>query len=609
MEMSWISKRLRASLLNRRYHFLAVFVVCVIISFYTFNARLLPSRDNRNHWDKPYVAPQDDRLRWRDLPQRYPVSSLSPLPSGVSHKLPTVQHSFLRFLPESKAATSTRASRRSAVKSTFDRCWKAYKEHAWLHDELAPVSGGSKDTFGGWAATLVDSLDSLWIMDMKTDFEEAVTALSTLDFGPKAAHNGEINVFETTIRYLGGFLSAYDLSHDLRLLHKAVEVGEMLYAAFDTPNRMPITRWEPRKAAAGAAQEAPGGVLVAEIGSLSLEFTRLSQLTRDPQWYDAIARVTKVFDEQQNKTKLPGMWPVVVNAKDQDFTQDTTYTLGAMSDSLYEYFPKMYALLGGLSPEYQKLYQDSMATAIEHNLFRPMTPSNEDILLSGQVHKDVNTPPELEPQGQHLVCFAGGMLALGGRLFQKPAHVHLAQKLVDGCVWTYRACPLGIMPETFHMIPCPSRAGCAWNESRWHSETLKRGGNDAVGMSATDYIARRRLPPGFTAIGDYRYILRPEAIESVFLLYRMTGRQDLQDTAWEMFQNIERYTKTEFGNAALSDMTIKDNPPKSDSMESFWMAETLKYLYLIFSEPDLISLDDYVFNTEAHPFRRPRGRL
>jgi mannosyl-oligosaccharide alpha-1,2-mannosidase len=72
-----------------------------------------------------------------------------------------------------------------------------------------------------------------------------------------------------------------------------------------------------------------------------------------------------------------------------------------------------------------------------------------------------------------------------------------------------------------------------------------------------------------------------------------------------MFQAIEKHTKVEFGNAAIFDVTSK-NSPKIDSMESFWTAETLKYFYLIFSPPDTISLDDYVFNTEAHPFKRPK---
>jgi mannosyl-oligosaccharide alpha-1,2-mannosidase len=71
-----------------------------------------------------------------------------------------------------------------------------------------------------------------------------------------------------------------------------------------------------------------------------------------------------------------------------------------------------------------------------------------------------------------------------------------------------------------------------------------------------------------------------------------------------MFQAIEKHTQTKYGSAALDDITELP-PPKSDSMESFWTAETLKYFYLIFSPPDLVSLDEWVLNTEAHPFRRP----
>jgi mannosyl-oligosaccharide alpha-1,2-mannosidase len=71
-----------------------------------------------------------------------------------------------------------------------------------------------------------------------------------------------------------------------------------------------------------------------------------------------------------------------------------------------------------------------------------------------------------------------------------------------------------------------------------------------------------------------------------------------------MFQSITHHTDTQYGNAALDDVTLL-TPPKSDRMESFWTAETLKYFYLIFSEPELISLDEYILNTEAHPFKRP----
>lgn len=98
--------------------------------------------------------------------------------------------------------------------------------------------------------------------------------------------------------------------------------------------------------------------------------------------------------------------------------------------------------------------------------------------------------------------------------------------------------------------------------------------------------------------------LRPEAIESIFILYRITGDTMLVEKAWNMFNTIIKHTITDIAHAGLHDCTV-DNPPKQDRMESFWFAETLKYFYLIFSEPDVVSLDKYVLNTEAHPFRRP----
>jgi hypothetical protein len=116
-----------------------------------------------------------------------------------------------------------------------------------MHDEVTPMTGKSKDPFGGWAATLVDALDTLWIMDMKEEFTKAVAAADGIDFTRSSMTT--INIFETTIRYLGGFLSAYELSgraHPI-LLKKAIELGDLLMCAFDTPNHMPVTRWEWKK--------------------------------------------------------------------------------------------------------------------------------------------------------------------------------------------------------------------------------------------------------------------------------------------------------------------------------------------------------------------------
>lgn len=258
------------------------------------------------------------------------------VPTEAALPIPRVQFS---FDAEDTRSKDVREHRQQVVKEAFTHSWNGYKKHAWLKDEVVPVTGGYRCTFGGWGATLVDTLDTLWIMGMKEDFEEAVAAVSTIDFS--VVEQSPLNIFETTIRYLGGLLGAFDVSDGKYpvLLAKATEVGEILYLAFDTPNRMPITRWnandEPLQT------EALKGTLVAEIGSLSLEFTRLSQLSGDSKYFDAVQRITNVLDQQQNLTKLPGMWPVFVNAQTEDFSRDTFFSLGAMADSLYEYLPKV----------------------------------------------------------------------------------------------------------------------------------------------------------------------------------------------------------------------------------------------------------------------------
>ncbi|KAF2714121.1 glycoside hydrolase family 47 protein [Pleomassaria siparia CBS 279.74] len=563
------------------------------------------NKDNHKNGNKDKESskspPASKSYNWAKVPINYPVESMVTLPTGAPAPLPKIQHAFKEN--EDATAKNIRETRREEVKKAFEICWKNYRQKAWMRDELSPISGGSVDTFGGWAATLIDALDTLWIMGFREEFASAIKDVESINFG--STPMAMINVFETNIRHLGGLLAAYELSGEQRLLKKAKEVGEMLYRAFDTPNHMPKTRWDFQKAGAGEKQTADQAALVAEIGSLSMEFTRLSQHTNDPKWYDAITRVTKVLEKEQDKTKLPGMWPIVVNADKSDFTLDNSFSLGAMADSTYEYLSKTYALLGGLEPSYKKMYEKSMATAIKHTLFRPMTPDNADMLMAGFVRVD-DSVPTLAPRMEHLVCFAGGMLALGGKIFEIPEHVTIGRKLTDTCVWAYKASPAGIMPEVSHLLACANTTGCAWDEKVWKDSVAAKAdlGTD---KDPLQNIANLRLPEGFTSIEDRRYILRPEAIESVFVMYRITGEQQWQAAAWDMFTAIQQHTATDLGNAALLDVSA-ENPPKQDSMESFWMGETLKYFYLIFSEPNVISLDDYVFNTEAHPFKIPKPK-
>lgn len=511
---------------------------------------------------------------WSTFRQFHPPTSIKPLPTEKPHRLPRVQADASKF-----HHTSTTQSRQKAVRDEFLRSYRSYKQYAWMRDELTPISAQGKDTFGGWAATLVDSLDTLWIMDLKEEFSDAAQAAATLDWAK--TDEGAVNLFETTIRHLGGLLGAYELSGEKVLLQKALELGEMLYVAFDTPNRMPgfwLNFEEARTGKQVAGVHDPS----ASPSSLVMEFTKLSMLTGDPKFYDATDRVSQFLEKVQNSTLLPGMWPLSLDFQNEQ-AHDNTFSLGALADSLYEYLPKMHALLGGVDEKYPIMYRTAMDVVVKHLLYRPMVPGQDDILFSGDTRVN-DDKIELSTESQHLTCFAGGMFALGGKLLVIEEHVKIGEKLARGCGWAYKSFPTGMMPEIFNLLSCPSLEPCNYERERWTP-------------------AREGIPPGFQHARDARYLLRPEAIESVFIMYRITADPIWQDMAWEMFQAILRFTSTPYGNAAIEDV-VSLSTKQTDTMESFWLSETLKYFYLIFSPPSLISLDQYVLNTEAHPFRR-----
>lgn len=236
----------------RRWRVTALAAIFIIIGLYYLNK----SQNQWNYGYTPYRPPfppgsdqpppplDDGKKHWHKVKEHFPVRSLVPLPTGSPKKIPNIQ---AKAPKESAEAKEERLRRRAAVKESFEHSWGGYKKYAWLRDEVTPISAEWRDTFGGWAATLVDSLDTLWIMGLKEDFEMAVQAIWTIDFS--YTEQKDVNVFETTIRYMGGFLAAYDISEGKypALIHKAVEVGDLLMSCFDTPNRMPIPRWDWKK--------------------------------------------------------------------------------------------------------------------------------------------------------------------------------------------------------------------------------------------------------------------------------------------------------------------------------------------------------------------------
>lgn len=261
---------------------------------------------------EPPATSTSSQVHWRSFPENFPLNEEEYilLPTGSPKPIPKIQFD---FPPEAPEAKTKREGRLSEIRAEMARAWRGYRTFAWMHDELSPVTMAFRDPFCGWAATLVDGLDTLWITGLREEFDEAAKAVRNIDFTFTSGRY-DIPVFETTIRYLGGLLAAYDVSGGEAggyhmLLEKAEELAEILMGSFDTPNRMPVLYFQWRPEFVSQPRRATV-VNVAELGTLLMEFTRLSQLTGRVKYYDAVARITDAFEALQERgTTLNGIFP------------------------------------------------------------------------------------------------------------------------------------------------------------------------------------------------------------------------------------------------------------------------------------------------------------
>ncbi|KAG0087092.1 hypothetical protein BGZ93_008753 [Podila epicladia] len=463
---------------------------------------------------------------------------------------------------ETPAEQEEREIRLQAVRRGFEHAWQGYRKYAWGHDEVRPVSGAVRNNFNGWGATLVDSLDTLLIMGLDREFDEAVEWIRTslvMNKDPTSL----LPFFETVIRYLGGFLSAYDLSGEQILLDKAEELGSYLLNAFK------FGVFPTGKVAVDADSNYHQSIFVlAEIGTIQVEFTRLSKLTGNPVYEQKARGVIDTINKIN--TELPGLYPSQVGEGSTGYSSYSA-SVGGQTDSFYEYLLKEWILLDGKDDGYREMFLRAVDTIEKYMVARPDSGSQEYAIIGSISSKD----KMLHPQMDHLGCFIAGSLAMSSKYFDRPQDLVLARQVAESCFLSYRHSVTGLGPENF--------------------------GFDAVNAEGTVFKAD---PVTFyNRHGSSQvYILRPEAIESLWILYRTTGEKKYQDQAWEMFQNLEKNCRTDIAYSGLLDVNIPGS--HDDKMESFFMAETMKYYYLIFSTPDVISLDHFVLNTEAHPIQR-----
>ncbi|XP_038011846.1 endoplasmic reticulum mannosyl-oligosaccharide 1,2-alpha-mannosidase isoform X2 [Motacilla alba alba] len=370
--------------------------------------------------------------------------------------------------------------------------------------------------------------------------------------------NVDVNLFESTIRILGGLLSTYHLSGDSLFLEKAKDIGNRLMPAFKTPSKIPYSDVNIGRGTAHPPRWTSDST-VAEVTSIQLEFRELSRLTGDEKFRKAVDEVMKHVHILSGKND--GLVPMFINTNSGQFTHLGVYTLGARADSYYEYLLKQWIQGGKKENELLEDYVRAIEGVKKHLLQRS---EPKKLTFVGELAHG-----HFSAKMDHLVCFLPGTLALGAHNGLAADHMKLAETLIETCYQMYAQVETGLSPEIVHF--------------NLHAQ---KGHKDV------------EIKPA-----DRHNLLRPETVESLFYMYRFTGDKKYQDWGWEILQNFNRYTRVPTGGyTSINNVQNPSNPEPRDKMESFFLGETLKYMFLLFSDDiDLINLDKYIFNTEAHP--------
>ncbi|KAK6187726.1 hypothetical protein SNE40_005686 [Patella caerulea] len=450
-----------------------------------------------------------------------------------------------------KSTADETEKRRETVLKMMRHSWDNYETYAWGANELRPISRhGHASIFGNipLGATIVDAIDTLYIMGMKKEFEKAK---DWIDKNLKFEGSSDLSVFETNIRFIGGLLSAYALSGDEMFKNKAKMIADKLMPAFNTPTGIPQSMVNVKTGSSRNWGWASGGCsILSEFGSLHLEYSYLSQITGDKIYMD---KVMKIRNFLQNIEKPQGLYPNYLNPRTGKWCQ-THVSMGALGDSFYEYLLKTWLLTGKTDKDARTMY-DGAIKAMEDKMLQ--------ISKDGLTYFAEYKSGRLEHKMDHLACFSGGMVALGANGSSDPTkYLHLGAEIARTCHESYDRSATKLGPEAFRF-------------------------DDSTQAKATRQ-------------NEKYYILRPEVIETYFYMWRLTKEQKYRDWAWEAVQALEKWCRVEGGYTGIRDV-YQLNPNKDDVQQSFFLAETLKYLYLIFSDDSVIPLHKWVFNTEAHP--------
>nr|XP_015211811.1 PREDICTED: ER degradation-enhancing alpha-mannosidase-like protein 3 isoform X1 [Lepisosteus oculatus] len=442
---------------------------------------------------------------------------------------------------------------RNQVIEMFDHAYQNYMDHAYPADELMPLTcrgrvrglepsrGDVDDALGKFSLTLIDTLDTLVLLNKPVEFEKAVRKVLR---DVRLDNDIVVSVFETNIRVLGGLLGGHSMAVMLKeqgthmswyrdeLLAMAKDLGLRLLPAFNTSSGLPYPRVNLRHGV--RSPEARTGTetdtCTACAGTIILEFAALSRFTGDPVFEEHARRALDfLWEKRQRNSNLVG---TTINIHSGEWVRRDS-GVGAGIDSYYEYLLKAYILLG--DERFLERFNTHYASIMKYI-------SQPPLLLDVHIHKPLLTA---RTWMDSLLAFFPGLQVLKGDI--RPAI------------------------ETHEML---------YQVTKKHNF----------------------LPEAFTT--DFRvhwaqHPLRPEFAESTYFLYKATGDPYYLEVGRTVLENLNRFARVPCGFAAMKDVRTGSH---EDRMDSFFLAEMFKYLFLLFADPEDLPFDveDYIFTTEAH---------
>lgn len=445
---------------------------------------------------------------------------------------------------------------REEVRQMFQHGYDNYMLHAYPRDELCPLSCSGRDTWGGYSLTLIDSLDTLVVLGNYSEFRRAV-GLVVSNYADLDV-DVNVSVFETNIRLVGGLISA----------HLMLDIAE-----YPLPVGWPCD----------------GPLLRLAV--------------------DVARRLLPAFNTST------GMPYGTVNLRHGVPAGETPVTCTAGVGTFLVEFGTLTRLTG--DPVFERVAMSAITSLWSLRSPLNMLGNHIDVQRGVWTAVDAGIGAGVDSFYEYLVK--------GSQLLGRPSLMAMFEE-------ARQAIDRYMRHEDWHMWVSMSRGQVTLPvfqslEAFWPGVLALTGDHQRALSSLFNYYSvwrRWGFTPEFYHVIENRpvngragYPLRPELAEALLHVYRATGSRQLLGMAKQLLRSIQLVARTPCGFATVKNVTTHQ---LEDRMESFFLAETIKYLYLLFDPENFLHSDGswarlhrtergtcllhaggYVFNTEAHP--------